>query len=128
MAQPTATFKLGASLNALVKACEKLCVAECCGIDAFDFSPLHMASHLSAHTGAISEADLEAIEKEIDALAASANQRLPDENGHVGSIEGTNQYFTKEDLEKLIHQLRANLRLAPKVLEYSDRLQEDGGL
>lgn len=51
-------------LNYLVRYCEKNCVADCCGIDAFDFSPLHVASYLSAYSGEISEAIIQEWELE----------------------------------------------------------------
>ncbi len=88
-------MKLGARLKALVEACENMCVAECCGIGAFDFSPLHITSHLSAFTGTISEADLSKVEAEIDAMVSHAVTFSPDQSGNICSIEGMNQYFTE---------------------------------
>jgi hypothetical protein len=59
-------------LKHLVRYCEKNCVAGCCGIDAFDFSPLHVASFLSAYTGRISPSDIEEWNAEITKAEASA--------------------------------------------------------
>lgn len=65
-------------LGSLVRYCEKNCVAECCGIDAFDFSPLHIASFLSAYTGRISDSDLIEWAAELEKAKASIEGLLPD--------------------------------------------------
>lgn len=39
----------GARLTTLMQRCQEVCVAECCGLDAFDFSPIHIASYLATH-------------------------------------------------------------------------------
>jgi hypothetical protein len=46
-------IELPERLQYLVKYCEKACVAECCGIDAFDFSPLHIASYTESRDCAL---------------------------------------------------------------------------
>jgi hypothetical protein len=117
-------LKLSGNLESLVKACEKMCIAECCGIDAFDFSPLHIASHMSAYTGEISETDIKEIEDEIDRLISAASDFIPDENGFICSISEMNQLFRKDDIDKFARQLKDNIRLAPKVIEYADKIQK----
>ncbi len=42
------TLTLPKSLSSLVHACEKVCVAECCGLEAFEFTPGRMADWVQA--------------------------------------------------------------------------------
>ncbi len=114
----------GPRLAALIRACQKVCVPECCGIDAFDFSPLHTASHLSAHTGAIAREDLSAIEHELDELLESVASCEPNADGFVCSLEYTNQCFSASSLAELVARIKSSLVLAPKVLEFANSLSE----
>lgn len=49
----------------LVKACETVCVAECCGLAAFDFSPIYMASCLLHAYGQITDPTVQEIRTTI---------------------------------------------------------------
>lgn len=46
-------INLDCPLLGLIKHCETLCEAACCGVDAFDFSSIHFASFLTRYTGKI---------------------------------------------------------------------------
>lgn len=115
----------GPQLSGLIRACQKMCVADCCGVDAFDFSPLHVASYLAAWTGAISEPDMAAIHEEIEQLRAAALACTPDADGRICSVQHTNQLFTRESLAAALAQIESSVQLAPQVLEFADRLRED---
>src|SRR5258708_11791816 len=104
-------LKLNSRLKGLMNACQKSCVAECCGIEAFDFSPLHVASHLSAFTGTICQADVNEFEGYVDALLAAASNLPPDEQELICSIEDTNQYFTRNTLNQFATRLKRSIRL-----------------
>ncbi|MEM7345255.1 MAG: DUF6331 family protein [Chloroflexota bacterium] len=118
------TLQLGHRLQPLIQACEKACIAECCGIDAFDFSPLHIASHLSAYTGRIRDIDLEEIEDELDQLRVQTSKINFSNYGFVYYIEEMHQYFTKADLDRFVRSLSANLKLSPQVLNYANEILE----
>jgi hypothetical protein len=110
-------------LQYLVQYCEKNCVAGCCGIDAFDFSPLHVASFMSSYTGRISPSDIAELEAEIMKFEASFAEMLPNEDGYVCSVVGMNQYFTRASFNAFIAELRHNIRVSPLVLERSEQLR-----
>ena len=114
-----------ARLRGLLDACQKACIPECCGVEAYDFSPLHIASYLSAFTGAVSDDDIRLIEHQLDTLAFEAAGREPDDDGYVCSIKGMNQYFTRESLNSLIAQLKDAVRLAPRVIEAVRQIEEE---
>jgi hypothetical protein len=110
-------------LQSLVKYCEKSCVAECCGRDAFDLSPLHIASYLSAYTGQITEHDIGEWEQQVDQFEESVAGLTPNAEGLVCSIKGMNQFFRRDDLEALLAELRNSIRVAPRIVELSDQLR-----
>ena len=110
-------------LKYLVKYCEKSCDSGCCGIDAFDFSPLHVASYVSAFTHCISESDIARWESELEKAEESIADLLPNENGFICSVEGMNQYFRRADFEAFIAELRHSIRMSPKILDLSNQLR-----
>ena len=116
-------LSLSPRLEGLVNACQKACVVACCGIEAYDFSPLHIASYLSAFSGSISEEEIANLDSEIDELISKSSALTPDAQGTVCSIKGMNQYFSEEQLVDLADQLKRGIRQSSRVLEYANRLQ-----
>ena len=84
----THQLSLSPRLEGLVNACQKACVATCCGIDAFDFSPLYIAAYLSAFRGTIATDEVSELEREIDALMSAAAALLSDEQGPYDQSAG----------------------------------------
>ncbi len=123
MADNHATLTPAPRLAALIGACEKLCEAECCGVHAFDFSPVHVASHLSAYTGNIREADVVELRGELRDLMRAA-EAIPD--GWMIGVAGMNQYFKLEELRALAADVGRCLDLAPAVREHADQLWAKG--
>lgn len=116
-------IKLGSKLYALVQACETYCVAGCCGIDAFDFSPLNIACHLSAYIGRILQNEVGEIEQEIETMLKEASLLGSDDNGFICSIEHMNQFFTVDQLKSFAEELKNNLRLSPQILDLSEKIR-----
>ena len=115
---------LPSRLNYLVQYCEKSCVADCCGIDAFDFSPLHIASFLSAYSGDISETDIKELELELKKAEELTTDLLPSDEGFICSIKGTNQNFSRDAFDSLIAELLHNIRVSPEVLRLSNQIRK----
>lgn len=117
-----AAYQFSEPLAGLIRYCEKDCVAACCGISAFVFSPLHVASYLCSYTGQITAADLAVWEAEIAKFERETAALPPTTEGYVCVIESMNQYFTREDLAALVAELRHSLAAAPELLALSDEL------
>ena len=100
MSTPNVTlpeWEVPEQLGYLINSCEKNCVAECCGLDAFDFSPLHIASYVTAHTGDISEKELASWNQVIDEFEANFESlSLGEVEGLVCVITSMNQFFTEK--------------------------------
>lgn len=93
------SVKLDHPLLGLVKNCETLCDAACCGRDAFDFSPIHIASFLLRPSGCVEDDQVAKIRLQLDALAADG-RRLTAE-GLSTTVPAMNQYFTGGELVEL---------------------------
>lgn len=119
---PPPEYILPPALAALVAACEKPCVADCCGINGFDFFPLHVTSFASARSGNISAHDLEQWETWLKEVEAAARQMEADESGHICHVRGMNQYFTRESLLAMIAEIRHSLAAGPAMLQLSEKL------
>jgi len=119
-----AELPLSARLQALVAACQKTCVAECCGAEAFDFSPLHVASFLSAFTGIIDAEDVAALQRELDALIQRVSSLNSDDDGLVCSISAMNQCFRLEAFRSVMGELKHSIAAAPEMVELSNRLRD----
>ena len=109
---------VGPRLAALLMDCETVCVAGCCGLDAFDFSPLRLAASLTKYDG-WNESQVATIRDELTALETAGQQATADENGLVGCSETLNQCFTADSLAALVAQLRTGLDEAAKLVPYS---------
>lgn len=117
-----AAYQLSEPLAGLISYCEKDCVAACCGICAFIFSPLHVASYLCTRTGGITSAVLAVWEAEMAKFERETAALIPTPEGFVCVIESMNQYFTREDLAALVAELRHSLAAAPELQALSDEL------
>ena len=114
----------GASLASLITACETYCVHDCCGIDAFHFSPLHVAAYMSAHSGEIEVHRTQEVIEQLAALVAEAEALDANEDGFVCSVAGTNEYFSLSKLQRLASRIRWALESAPSVLACSNALED----
>lgn len=114
----------GANLASLIAACEAYCDHGCCGINAFHFSPLHVAAHMSALSGEIEAYRVQEVLEQLSALMAQAQALEPNENGFICSVAGTNEYFSWHKLQALAARIRWALESAPTVLACSDALEE----
>ncbi len=111
-------------LASLLADCETACERDCCGIDAFDFSPLNVAAHLSRYSGTIDTAHTRRILEDLERLLAGAVALPAGEGGLVCAIARTNQYFSVESLRALTATIRWAVQCAPLMLERSHELEK----
>jgi Family of unknown function (DUF6331) len=111
-------MKFEPPLSLLIDYCEKLCVADCCGIDAYDFSPIHIASHLI-------RARRYADSKEVDIVLAQL-RAFRQEHGSTNfanagiSIERMNHSFSAEEVDVFVDEIVANIAVAVQLNELSE--------
>jgi len=114
-------MKLELPLANLIARCQTICVAECCGVDAYDFSPIQIASYLTMYRGKPDNSEVQILRGPIDALRA--NYGVAGASGRGATFEEMNQGFTAEQIEGLASELLANLDVALSLIEKSEGLR-----
>ncbi len=113
-------MKLEPPLSNLVGRCQTLCIAECCGLDAYDFSPVQVASYLTMHKGAPDAYEIERIRAQLEALKAEFGTGG---TGNRTTIEEMNQHFQPEDVDALVDEILFNLDVAVQLCAESAELR-----
>lgn len=114
-------MKLEPPLANLIARCQTICVAECCGVDAYDFSPVQIASYLTMYRGKPDESEVQTLRDQIAALRA--NYGVVGASGRGATFEEMNQGFSAEQVEGLANELLANLDVALSLIETSEGLR-----
>lgn len=107
-------MKLVHPLAGLVDRGQTICVPECCGIDAYDFSPIHVASFLVMWRGDVDQSELSKLRQQIESLRDDfgSNGRL----GNSVSIEGMNLSMTGTEVDAFASELSASIESALKII------------
>ena len=100
-------MKLEYPLLGMIQNCATLCEPECCGIDAYDFSPFHIASFLVRYTGEIDQRDLEKIRSQLSILDANYGVNGASQKGCT--IDEMNQKFSGQATSELVSDISISL-------------------
>ena len=98
-----------------------MCVAACCGIDAYDFSPIQIASYITMWCGTPEEKEINTIRSQIAAI--KANYGSEGGSGSGVTIEEMNQGFTAAEIDIFTDEISANLEIALKLVIESEALR-----
>ncbi|WP_170325065.1 DUF6331 family protein [Ruegeria arenilitoris] len=102
-------------LENLAQYCAKLCVIECCGLDACDFSPIHIASYcLSREPRYPLRVANEIIEQ---AKSLKANYGSKGASAHGVKINEINERLSDQRVDKLAETLEQQTTLAIAILD-----------
>lgn len=112
-------MKLEYPLSELIRKCESICVKGCCGIDAYDFSPIHIASFLIMYTGAPEEKVLRDLKSQLEALAANYGENGASAKGVT--LEEMNQKFSGKKLDQMVTEISQNIQLALVYIKEAER-------
>ncbi|MEZ6142313.1 MAG: DUF6331 family protein [Zavarzinella sp.] len=108
-------MKLEHPLSGLFARCQTICVAECCGIDAYDFSPIHIASFLLLYRGEPDPADVRLVRSQLAALKVNYGSNGASAAGVT--LDEVNQVFTGVEVDALVDEISANLDKALTLIE-----------
>ena len=103
----------------LVSYCEKLCVKECCGIESFDFSPLHIASWLQQSRGEPSEKTIGMLKEQLEDFRIKFGSGSSSD-GYESDEDELNQIFSPQQVDQLADQISTNLNYAIELQEKSN--------
>jgi nitroreductase len=115
-------MSLPAPLSYLVSYCENLCVKECCGIEAFDFSPVHIASWLHQSRGEPTTKTVADINEQLNAFRDQFGS-ASNTDGYESSEDEMNQIFSPEQVDQLVEQIATNLKHAIALNQESNQVQ-----
>jgi len=115
-------MELDYPLLGLIKHCETVCEAACCGRDAFDFSPIHMASFLLRYNCRIDGMQIEQIKSQLSDLKKECLEAAIKKQSVT--IREMNQIFTGEQLAELCSEITEKLSLAPEIASYAEKIVE----
>ncbi|MGH1466638.1 MAG: DUF6331 family protein [Cognatishimia sp.] len=99
--------KLEYPLLGMIQNCATLCEAECCGADAYEFSPFHIASFLLRYTGRIDQDELDKIRGQLSTL--EAKHGIHGASQKACTIEEMNQIFSSHEISKLVIDINVAL-------------------
>jgi len=105
----------------LVARCQTICVAECCGIHAYDFSPIHIASYLLMYRGCPDDSEIGVLLGQIEELKAKYGVAAPNRSSVI--FDDLNQVFTPEEIARWTDKLLTNIEVALVLIEKSEALQ-----
>jgi hypothetical protein len=111
-------MKIEPPLSNLIQRCQTMCVAECCGIDAHDFSPIQIASYLTMWRGCPDESEIRTIRTQIRALKSSYGSKSGCEQ--TTTFEDMNQIFSGGEIDSLADELLENIDVALRLIEQSE--------
>lgn len=111
-------MKLDPPLTNLFNRCQAICVAECCGIHAYDFSPIHIASYLLIQRGSVDLSEVVQIRVQLAGLKANYGTKGASARGVT--LDDLNQEFTAEEIDSLVDEIEANLAVALKLVGESE--------
>ena len=100
----------------LIKCCEVYCVKDCCGLNAFDFSPVHIASYLL--DSGYSTSDIKKLKKSLSRFIETNITSIKDNLVYINVISDS---LNKKELNNLQNEISTNIDLALKIIEVSEK-------
>ena len=110
---------LPSPLSYLISYCEKSCVKECCGVSAFDFSPVHIASWLHQSQGEPTEETVSLLSKQLEDFRVQFGSESSAEVYESDENE-LNQDLDPAEVDQLVNQISTNLKHAIELNEKSN--------
>lgn len=109
-------------LRQLICSCENLCVKACCGIEAFDFSPAHIASYLDQAKGQPLEKTISEIKTQLSEFQANYGDGSMGD-GYESDENEMNQIFSAAQVSQLVVEISSNLESAIDLVERSNTVR-----
>jgi len=107
-------MRLEPPLSNLFARCVTQCVAECCGIDAYDFNPIHVASYLLMYRGEPDPHEIDQIRAQLDSL--KSNYGSAGASGHGATFQDLNQGLDGSEVDALVDHLLSALDTALSLI------------
>ena len=106
-------------LNLLIEQCETRCVAQCCGLEAFNFSPLNIAFFFTVNElkpECISKENVKRVKSELKILHKNSLNLTEDEHGDIGSLKAIKRPISRQELKRLCEEIEHNIDVARNLV------------
>jgi hypothetical protein len=107
-------------LMEMFNSCETSCDRACCGLDAFSFDPINLASYLFRTKGDLAKVEVEKIGADIRAWRASFGSGSSRENGYSSPVAELNWNFSPKAVDEFADRITHNLSVALQLMLESE--------
>lgn len=114
---------LPSHLMHLSRACELWCVASCCGVGAFDFSPIAIAHWLAQNYSRELDQEIGLLLNEISDLECLASTHFRDASETPFPIDEFCDSFSPEEFSMLVAELRHSVKASKQILDLDKSLE-----
>lgn len=128
ISETTAELVISEELEDVLSHCEVACMADCCGLNAFRFSPLILAHYFmsqnfaSQDIGAFPDECVQPVNADLAQLKKIVMQSKNSPEV-IGFIKCLNQEFTKQSLEEFLTEIETNLMAAKRIAKLSEDIR-----
>lgn len=115
-------MKLEHPLAGLIHRCETICEAACCGIGAYDFSPIHIASYLILWVGKVDQSAVAKVREQVLSLRDNFGA-----NGLLAcgvTIDQMNQKMTGAEVDAFASMLLSRVDAALELIAWQASRQD----
>ncbi len=116
-------MKFEPPLSLLVSRCETFCVVACCGIEAYDFSPIHIASFVIGSSGVPEEQQIAALRDQLRDIHDVAHRLIA--RGTREAVDDLNHNFEGAALLAWHDTISANLDIALELVAVAEARRVD---
>ncbi len=106
-------------LENLIKQCETKCVAQCCGLDAFNFSPLNIAYFFTVYERkpeCITKDNVRQIKRDIKTLRNNYERLLEREKDEIGFLKAIKHPIKRKELDTMCEEIDHNIDIARDLI------------
>ena len=93
--------------------------AQCCGLDAFNFSPLNIAFFFTVNElkpECISKEVVKRVKKELKILQTNSLALAEDEHGDIGLLKAIKRPISRRELKYLCEEIEHNIDVARNLI------------
>lgn len=106
-------------LGLLIKQCETKCAAECCGISAFNFSPLNIAFFFTVNElkpECVTKEDVARVKREVKRLKSNSVNHTSVSGTDFGFLKPLRSSVNKQEFAAMCEEIEHNIDIARELV------------
>lgn len=112
-------FEISDVLENLIDSCETRCMVDCCGLDAFNFSPLNIAHFFTLKDLKLeieTEEDMNMVKLELNDILSNIDRSSERKNDEIGIFAPLQRPITNLELLNTCEEIMYNLGVARELI------------